>query len=142
MTYLITGGSGFIGTNLCELLDEPVVFDIRPPQTDVEYMQGYIQNGLHDCPPTDGVIHLAAITGHRECYKNPNLAHAVNVVGTQNVLEYCRKNDVPCIFSSTCGVYGAKTIYTETKLEAERLCMDYAEKYGLPNVVLRLANVY
>ncbi len=78
----------------------------------------------------------------------------VNYHGTINVLEEARKRDAGVIFASTCNVYGigenlredspANPLnpYAESKLKAEKVCIEYAEKYGMDVKILRLASVY
>lgn len=105
----------------------------------------------------DVVFHLAAITSVPYSFKHPNVTMKVNVEGARNLLEACLRGRVErFIYVSTCAVYGepeylpinekhpAKPIspYAESKLEAERLCMEFQETYGLKTTVLRPFNVY
>lgn len=78
----------------------------------------------------------------------------VNYHGTLNVLEQARKYDTKLVFASTCNVYGIgldldeesqpKPLnrYANSKLMAEKACIEYHEKYGLDVKILRLASVY
>jgi len=112
MRIAVTGHRGYLGqiltsrllgrghrvlgydTALFEL-DKPIrkVQDIRKAQISSE---------------ADLVVHLAAIVGEPACKAYYELAKSVNLMGTQCVIEQCKKLDVPLIFASTCSVYGAK----------------------------------
>lgn len=173
MRVLITGSSGQIGTNLALDLqnDGHFVFgiDIRPnPWTDeVETLlqdlsmpyqdfQGSI--GLVQYPENlDVVVHLAANAKVHELVEHPDRA-LQNITMTYNVLEFCRQNDVPIIFSSSREVYGdihryiteesyadfafTESPYSASKISGEALIYSYAQCYGLPYLVFRFSNVY
>ena len=148
MKILITGGGGYVGNVLCrDLLDrgyevrcidnfyklhcDPIISLI--PKKNFEFMYGDVTNHCDVDKMTDGVdacVHLAAIVGFPECKKSPILATAVNVEGTQLVLE--AMNGKPFIFASTGSVYGkiegicteesalkAVSLYGDTKKQAE-----------------------
>lgn len=105
----------------------------------------------------DSVIHLAAIVSVPFSMENPDLTIDVNVKGTRRLLGACVASGVKrFIFVSSCAVYGAPQYlpideahptgplspYAVSKLEAERCCEEFAEKFGLSLAVLRLFNVY
>jgi len=105
----------------------------------------------------EAVFHLAAITSVPYSVKHPDVAHQVNIDGTRNLLEACVLEGVErFIYISSCAVYGepeylpidekhpARPIspYAESKLEAEHLCWEFQETYGLKTTVFRLFNVY
>jgi UDP-glucose 4-epimerase len=105
----------------------------------------------------DAVFHLAAITSVPYSVRRPNVTRQVNVEGARNLLEACLRGRVErFIYVSSCAVYGepeylpidekhpARPIspYAESKLEAERLCREFQETYGLKTTVLRPFNVY
>ncbi len=107
----------------------------------------------------DVVIHLAAklpttpglLDKVEEVTK---VVEDINYYGTLNVLEEARRKDASLIFASTCNVYGVgenlkedsptKPLnpYAESKLKAEKVCIEYAKKYGMDIKILRLASVY
>lgn len=163
MNIVVTGGSGFIGTEICRLLKskhEVTVFDIQKPKLDVKFKQGDISNpkdvanALKNC---DIVIHLAAALGVIHTEENPIKTLDINTGGTRNVLEACRTNNVKkIIFSSSSEVYGEPTkipieesetpipitIYGVSKLTAEYYVKSYAKVYGIQYTIFRLFNVY
>ncbi|RUO97833.1 NAD-dependent epimerase [Hyphomicrobium sp.] len=106
----------------------------------------------------DKVIHLAAQAGVRYGMTNPHAYIDSNIVGTQNVLEGCRHNDVAhLVMASSSSVYGANTkmpfsehdnvdhpvsLYAATKKANELAAHSYAHLYRLPITALRFFTVY
>ncbi len=117
-TILITGGSGFLGTNIIHeflSLDSPfqdcqlINYDIKKassPYKGVTYFQGDIcnqQSLIEACKGVDLVIHSAAIVDWGT--KTAEEVHEANYSGTENVLNACRENKVPyLIYTSTLDV--------------------------------------
>lgn len=173
MRILITGSSGQIGTNLALNLleDGHFVFgvDIRPnPWTDafetllqdlsVPYRNFDEGIGHAPYPPDlDLVVHFAAHAKVHELVEQPARA-LENVSMTYNVLEFCRHNNLPLIFSSSREVYGdihryiteesyadfafTESPYSASKISGEALIYAYAQCYGLRYLVFRFSNVY
>lgn len=173
MRILITGSSGQIGTNLALHLQERghYVFgiDIRPNtwtgqietllqdlSTPYHHFEGGI--GHVDYPANlDVVVHLAAHAKVHELVEQPDRALA-NITMTYNVLEFCRHNHLPIIFSSSREVYGdihryiteesyadfafTESPYSASKISGEALIYSYAQCYGLRYLVFRFSNVY
>ena len=173
MRVLITGSSGQIGTNLGLRLQEEghYVFGIdKRPNTwtrDIEtllqdlsapffHYQGGI--GSVEYPADlDAVVHLAANAKVNQLVNQPHRAME-NITVTFNVLEFCRANDVPIIFSSSREVYGdihryiteesyadfafTESPYSASKISGEALIYSYAQCYGLRYLVFRFSNVY
>ncbi len=171
MKTLITGGAGFVGSNLAELIKPSILMDWRKPGFlfkdselvfgDSEFVHGDIRNmdDFQPCLDKDigSIIHLAAIPGIKKCEKDPELAKSVNIDGTEKVLEFARERDIEdVIFASSAGVYGEirehpiteehpidpLNLYSETKVEGEKLCRKYSEDYGLNTTVMRMSNLY
>jgi UDP-glucuronate 4-epimerase len=167
MKILVTGSSGQIGTNLAVRLqqDGHEVFGVdKRLNTWTDDFRYLLQDltfpgGLgDDYPPVDLIVHLAAHAKVHELVREPRRA-LENAVMTFNVLEYCRQNDLPLVFSSTREVYGdvhrfeeygeatADFAYTESpysasKIAAEAMIYAYARCYGLRYLVFRFSNVY
>ncbi len=172
MRVLITGSSGQIGTNLAlRLLDEGhVVFGVDKrlnPWTDrfryiLQDLAGSFGNfrggiGGVEYPEVDVAVHLAANAKVHQLVSEPHRAME-NIQITYNVLEYCRQNGVPIMFSSSREVYGdihryiteegqanfsfTESTYSASKISGEALIYSYARCYGLPYLVFRFSNVY
>jgi nucleoside-diphosphate-sugar epimerase len=152
-TALITGSNGFVGRHLTQALEKINVKVIKFSRSlDKELIR---PKDFTDLPPVDTVFHLGAVSGYKDCNKNTNLAYQVNVNGTVNVLEYCRRVKAKLIFPSTY-VYDAPyenykvetdstkpmTHYSFTKWLGEKLCRFYALVFGIDTLILRTANVY
>jgi UDP-glucose 4-epimerase len=171
MKVLITGGAGFIGSHVIEKLNKEncqvIVVDnlstgLRDNvPTNVKFIEIDICSvellAVFEQEQFDAVIHMAAQTMVPVSLDKPDYDCQVNVLGTVNVLEACRKNGVKrIVFSSSAAVYGdvdivpvverAKTVPTSfyglSKLTVEKYLAMYHKVYGLDYVVLRYANVY
>jgi len=144
---IITGSDGFIGKRLtCLLKDnyEIVYFD-KTSGKDIT------ENNCFEGINGNIVIHLAGLTRNateEEFFR-------VNVQGTLNVLEFCRKNKAKIIFSSSAAVYGnakykiqedcpanPRSFYGITKLMCENMCRFYSNKYNIPAIIIRIFNIY
>ncbi len=166
----VTGGAGFIGSNLVKRLVkdgfEVVVIDdlstgllTNVDQKKTDFQQISITDpqmllaALNDCST---IFHLAARGSVPRSIKNPVATHEVNATGTFNVLEVARKTGAHVIFSSSSSVYGRNmqlpkdesmwlsplTPYAASKLAAEGYVQAYAAAYDLPTTILRFFNVF
>lgn len=164
MKIIITGGSGFIGTNLSEFLrntHEVSILDKRQPILNgIEFFNGDVTNFqelVNILKGFDIIIHLAALVGVESSDSEPIKTLDFNIGGTRNVLEACRINNIKrIIFASSSEVYGEPlklpieeidnpipiTTYGLSKLTAEEYIRSYAKIYGIKYVILRLFNVY
>ncbi|MGC8991971.1 MAG: NAD-dependent epimerase/dehydratase family protein [Thermoplasmata archaeon] len=165
----ITGGAGFIGSNLVDKLvneNEIVIYDNLSSghkewilDKKAKFIHGDIldfENLKNSMKNIDVVIHLAANPDVRLGEKNNKIDLEVNVIGTYNVLESMRTNDVKnIIFSSSSTVYGEAPVptpetygptkpisfYGASKLAAESYISAFSEMYGIKGVSYRFANV-
>lgn len=164
MNITITGGSGFIGSSLVEVLRKKhviTIFDVNKTQfNDVTFVQGDIIDPKSTDAAirnSDVVIHLAAALGVINTEQNPIETLDTNIFGTKNVLDACKNNDVKkIIFSSSSEIYGEPikipiketdkvlpiTNYGISKLAAEEYIKAYYKNFGLRYTILRLFNVY
>jgi len=107
--------------------------------------------------PFDGVVNLAARAGVRQSVEAPRAYYETNVIGTLNLLELCRKKQVPkFVLASSSSVYGdgerpsresqpadqPLSPYAASKKSAEGLCYSYHHLYGMDITVLRYFTVY
>jgi len=157
MRTIVTGGAGFIGTNLIKRLlsDGHNVISIDNYSTGKKenHQEGcrYWKYDLSDkyCPVLevdeyDVIFHLAAIPRIQPSFDNPRETFSANVLGTLNVLEQARKNDVKVIYAGSSSVHGGvyKNPYTFTKWQGDKLCHMYSEIYKVDVNVCRFYNVY
>ena len=169
---LVTGGAGFIGSNLVRLIrnetsaDVVVLDDLSSGYRDnldgvpVEFVHGDVRDvsdvgrAMSGC---DTVFHLAASVGNTRSIDDPIKDSQVNVLGTLHVLEGARRAGVgKVVYSSSAGIFGElKTVpikedhpidpdtpYGASKLAGEKLCLAYAKLYPIEGVCLRYFNVY
>lgn len=167
MNVLITGSSGQIGTNvglaMLERGDRIVGIDKRVNTwtNDIETTRlDLTEAAFADMPSGksfDIVLHFAANAKVFELVEHPQRAMD-NIKMLFNTLDYCRRNDLPIIFSSSREVYGdihrhvteeeaadfvvAESPYSASKIAGEALIYSYAQCYKLPFLVFRFSNVY
>ena len=153
MRALVTGGAGFVGTNLIKRLLkdgwEVASFD--------NYSTGFKDNHQEGCTyydtniknvfefsEVDVIFHLAALARIQPSIKNPVPPIQTNVMGTLNVLEYARDKNKQLIYygSSTkhAGIF--KSPYAWSKHGGEELCKLYSKIYDLNTTICRFYNVY
>ena len=164
MNIAITGGAGLIGTELCKIFNQKhnvTVLDFKEPKiSEINFIKIDIENTQEIIDSTkeiDVIIHLAAALGVIETEKNPVRTLDVNSIGTKNVLEACRTNNIKkIIFSSSSEIYGEPehipiketdritpiTTYGISKLMAEEYIKSYSRAYGINYTIFRLFNVY
>jgi UDP-glucose 4-epimerase len=169
---LVTGGSGFIGSNLVDFLvkndNKVTVLDNFSSgyRSNLEHIRGVnlIEGDVRDETTVNKAIigaevvfHLAASVGNKRSIDHPIIDAQTNVLGTINILEAARKEKVrKIITSSSAGIFGElKTMpikedhpvepdspYGCTKLCEEKLCLAYAKLYDIEAICLRYFNVY
>lgn len=158
---LVTGHSGFIGSNLTRILKNYEIIgisnNILPDMPFLQIKKDVRKININEIPKKiDCIIHLAAITDVEYCNNNPVECFDVNFNGTQQMLEVARQTDSKFIFLSTSHVYGrpkrlpikenfrrnVTSIYSGSKIAGEILCESYAKSYGLDISIIRLFSVY
>lgn len=183
MKILVTGCAGFIGYHLSASLlhrgDEVVgidnvndYYDVRLKQARLEQLHGqggfeFVKSDIADRSAVEGVflkhdfdavVNLAAQAGVRYSLVNPQAYIDSNLVGFGNILEACRRQQVPhLVYASSSSVYGANTslpfsihdnvdhpisLYAATKKSNELMAHAYSAMFGLPTTGLRFFNVY
>ncbi len=171
-TVLVTGGAGFIGSNLvqalCERGDAVRILDnfstgsrANLEALDVEIVEGELRSyeRVHNAVRgVEVVYHLGALGSVPRSVQDPLTSNAVNVEGTLNVLLAARDEGVRrVVFSSSTSVYGSSrslptredspldpiSPYGVAKLAAERYCVAFSRVYdAFETVVLRYFNVF
>lgn len=168
---IVTGGAGFIGSNLAEVLaaegNEIVVIDDLSAGRaenlagiDARLVLGSIlDRGLlrRELEGADTVFHLAAVASVQRSVENPLLVNEINLNGMLEVLDAARDAGVRrVVFASTAAVYGMspdlpkredmrpdpRSPYAVTKLAGEYYASTFQELYGLEAVALRFFNVF
>jgi UDP-glucose 4-epimerase len=168
---LVTGGAGFIGSNLVEELvrlgHEVRIIDNESSDAHEHFYwnpktKNYKKNicdylstrELYD--NVDYVFHLAAESRIQPTINNPVKATMTNTLGTNVVLQCAREAGVKRVmYSSTSAAYGRNTLpniesqpddclnpYSVSKVNGEKLCSMYTELFGLETIIFRYFNAY
>lgn len=167
-TVLITGGGGFIGSHLVDVVvehnDVRVLDDFSSGRrsqlpADVDVVEGDVRDPATCEAALDGVdvvFHEAAVVSVERSVEAPTESHATNVDATLSLLEAARRTDARVVFASSAAIYGVPETLpiTETvakrpsspygleKLSADHYCRLYHDLYDTETVALRYFNVY
>lgn len=167
---LVTGGAGFIGSHLCDLLTkhghQVVVLDdlstgcvANLTGIPVELVQGSVADREAVAQAMRGVqrvVHLAALPSVVRSVENPLATHDACATGTAVVLDAARRNQARVVYAGSSSAYGDQPVavkheglreeplspYAAAKLAGELYCRSFARVYGLPVVVTRFFNVF
>ncbi|KUG19936.1 MAG: SDR family oxidoreductase [Methanomicrobiaceae archaeon] len=172
MRYVVTGGAGFIGSNLAEELAQShdvVILDnlmtgSRANIQDISGHVSFVEGSVTDLPllreiftGADGVYHQAAIASVPRSVANPLATNEANVTGTLHVLVAARDCGVrKVVAASSSSVYGdTPTLpksedmhphplspYAVSKLACEHYCSVFSDLYGIETACLRYFNVF
>ncbi|MFN2216036.1 MAG: NAD-dependent epimerase/dehydratase family protein [Anaerolineales bacterium] len=180
--YLVTGASGFIGSRVSSMLIEQGhtvtgvdnmnhAYDVRMKEFRLKGLQKlkgftFLKSDISErsildqlkSKKFDAVINLAARAGVRASTEDPWIFVDTNITGTLNMLELCRRNDIPkFLMASTSSIYGANPVYptpedadsdhplqpyAASKKGAEALAHSYHFLYDLDVSVVRYFTVY
>jgi len=169
--YIVTGGAGFIGSNIVKKLvsrgDNVTVIDnlntgkeenLASVKDKIVFLKDTILNidllEKHT-EEIDGIFHQAALASVQDSFSKPEEYNDVNVNGTENILKLAKKNNFKVVYASSSSVYGNPeripikesdsknpiNPYAETKLKKEELATKYAE-IGVKVIGLRYFNVF
>jgi len=156
MKVLVTGGAGFIGTNLIKgLVNEGYniisidnystgyktnhVDGVKYIEFDIRNIKDYSAWGEFDV-----VYHLAALARIQPSFKTPIETFEINTNGTLLIAEYCAKNNIPLFNAGSSSHHSGKfkNPYTFSKDIGEEIIHLYQQHYGLKASIARFYNVY
>jgi len=134
MRILVTGGNGFIGSNLVKALrargDEVTVWDL--PEHPVELSNIIFPDDF------ELIYHLAAVSRVKASYANPQLTVQVNIGGTMSILHHAK---CPVIVAGT--LHRGDSPYAVTKMALELIVLSHSQRWGyIANRIIRFGNVY
>jgi len=171
MKYVVTGGAGFIGSQIVKSLlrerNSVTVIDnlhtgkmqnLQDVQEEIEFVKADIceyKDMRKIITDFDGIFHEAALTLVQESFTKQNEYNKVNVIGTENIFKIAQEKNIKVVFASSSSVYGDVTKipieesfpknpinpYGITKLKDEKLAEKYS-KMNLDVIGLRYFNVY
>ena len=171
MKYIVTGGAGFIGSNIVKKLvargDKVTVIDnlntgkeenLELVRDKITFLNDSILNMdllEKETEGIDGIFHQAALASVQDSFSKPEEYHDVNVNGTENILKLAKKYNFKVVYASSSSVYGNPekipiseldsknpiNPYAETKLKKEELAKKYS-KIGVKVIGLRYFNVF
>jgi UDP-glucose 4-epimerase len=151
MKVLVTGGSGFIGTYVCEELiaqgHEPLSFD-HHRHDDREMFLGDVRDAAavtEAAAHVDGIIHLAAVLGTQETITNPRPAAEVNILGALNIFEAAAQYDLPVVYAGVGNHWmrdHGTGAYTISKTASEDFARMYSKYRSGRISVVRPVNAY
>ena len=164
MKILVTGGAGFVGTNLIKRLlkedYEVVSVDNYSSGFKKNHQEGciYFDMDLSESTPKLGswaqgkyqlenidlIFHMAALARIQPSITNPIITINNNFNSTLNILEWARTKNIPVVFAGSSskhhGLWGSP--YAWSKFGGEQLCELYNKVYDLPTATCRFYNVY
>lgn len=155
MSVLVTGDTGFVGSNMVEFLKSESGEEIIGYSTadkrdifDLNQLKCFVKE-------VDLVYHFAAYARPGESILYPEKAIETNLKGCLNILNACRKYNTPLVYPSSCEIYGNSikplkessplnplNPYAASKAAADRICYSYHVSYDMDIKIVRLFNPY
>jgi len=155
--YLVTGGVGFIGTNLIKKL----LSEGHKVSCIDNYSTGKKENEQNGCEyfnvdlsfnkdysflseKPDVIFHLAALARIEPSFDYPCKTFEDNVNSTLNILDYARKYNIKVVYAGSSSYHGGvyENPYTYTKWQGEELCKLFNKIYNISTTICRFYNVY
>ena len=157
MKVLVTGGAGFVGTNLIKRLVSEGhkvtsvdnystglrsnhILDVTYINQDISFR--YIDWSVYD--DFDVVYHMAAIARIQPSFKKPIEYFKTNANGTMHIAEFCVRKNIPMIYAGSSSHHSGKfkNPYTFSKDIGEEIILLYQKHFGLKSSIARFYNVY
>lgn len=156
MKVLVTGGAGFVGTNLIKRLleegHEVVSIDNYNTGLESNHQEGctyinYDIRSIKDYSPWgnfDIVYHLAAIARIQPSFKNPEEYFTTNAYATMKIAKYCSDKNIPLVYAGSSSHHSGKfkNPYTFSKDVGEEVVQLFEQHYNLKATIVRFYNVY
>ena len=156
MKVLVTGGAGFVGTNLIKKLlseghdvtsiDNYSTGKIENHQLGVKYIEFDIRNANDYSAWGDfeAVFHIAAIARIQPSFEYPEDYFTTNANATLKIASYCAKHNIPLVYAGSSSHHSGKfkNPYTFSKDIGEEVIQLFQEHYGLKASITRFYNVY
>ena len=158
MNILVTGGAGFIGTNLIKELVKDGLHNVVSIDN---YSTGKEENEQEGCvyhnvdirdavdfdffmDSPDVIYHLAALPRIQPSFEFPALTMEIGMLGTMNILEWARNKECKVIYAGSSSVHSGhySNPYTFSKVMGDELCMAYKQMFGVDTKICRFYNVY
>ena len=157
MNIMVTGGAGFIGTNLIKRLlkdgHNVVSLDNYSTGKEENHQEGCV---YHDVDIRDAVdfdffmekpdviYHLAALPRIQPSFEYPALTLEIGILGTMNILEWARNKYCKVIYAGSSSVHNGhyENPYTFSKSMGDELCMAYKHMFSVDTKICRFYNVY
>ena len=169
MRVLVTGGAGFVGTNLIKRLlkDDHEVVSVdnystgkkENEQDGCEYFDRDLSNvnwwSLYDVcqceltcdcqiEPVDVIYHLAALARIQPSFKDPMKYLSIDIMGTSHVCELARRCNAKIVYAGSSSAFGGPMLnpYAFAKYTGEQVCEMFSQVFGLKCSIARFFNVY
>ena len=155
MKILVTGGAGFIGTNLIKRLlkegNEVVSLDNYDSGLHLNHQKGctYIEGSILNIEKFfindfNIIFHLAGLSRIQPSFNQPSLTININVMGTEKVLSFARKNNSKVVYAGSSSRWHNpyQSPYATSKHLGEELCKMYKKTYNMEVEICRFYNVY
>lgn len=154
MKILVTGGAGFIGTNLIKRL----VSEGHNVESIDNYDSGLVSNHVDGCnyhtgdiesidlmdKDFDMIYHLAGLSRIQPSFKNPTETFRVNTIGTERVCSFAKEINAKVVYAGSSSRWHDpfQSPYACYKHMGEEICKMYRKVYGMDIEIVRFYNVY